>query len=111
MCDLTATDYPAYFRGVHGYDPFPWQVRLTEAVLDAGRWPEVIDLPTGSGKTAALDTAVFSLAVRPDVFPRRIIFVIDRRIIVDQVYERRGGSRTPCWKLGRCPVSSPQPPC
>ena len=88
MRDLSAADFPAYFRGVHGYDPFPWQVRLTEAVLDTDRWPEVIDLPTGSGKTAALDTAVFSLAVRPDVFPRRIVFVIDRRIIVDQVYKR-----------------------
>ena len=88
MRNLTAADYPAYFRGVHGYDPFPWQVRLTEAVLDAGRWPAVVDLPTGSGKTAAIDTAIFSLAVRPDMFPRRVVFVIDRRIIVDQVYER-----------------------
>ena len=88
MGDLAAADFPAYFRGVHGYDPFRWQVRLTDTVLDKCRWPEVIDLPTGSGKTAALDTAVFSLAVRPDVFPRRVVFVIDRRIIVDQVYER-----------------------
>ena len=51
-------------------------------------WPDVIDLPTGVGKTAVLDTAVFALAVRPDVSPRRIVFVIDRRIVVDQVYER-----------------------
>ena len=88
MRDLTASDFPAYFRGVHGYDPFPWQSRLTGAVLDEGRWPEVIDVPTGCGKTAALDTAIFSLAARPDVFPRRVVFVIDRRIIVDQVYDR-----------------------
>ena len=88
MGNLSIVDYPAYFRGVHGYDPFPWQVRLTEAVLDTGRWPEVIGLPTGSGKTAAIDTAVFSLAAQPDMFPRRVVFVIDRRIIVDQVYER-----------------------
>lgn len=88
MSDLTAADYPAYFRGVHGHEPFPWQVRLTEQVLETGRWPRAIDLPTGSGKTAALDTAVFSLAARPDAFPRRVVFVIDRRIIVDQVYEQ-----------------------
>lgn len=87
MPDLTAADYPAYFRGVHEREPFPWQVRLTEEVLEKCRWPRAIDLPTGSGKTAALDTAVFSLAARPDVFPRRVVFVIDRRIIVDQVYE------------------------
>ncbi len=88
MPDLTVADYPAYFHGVHGWEPFPWQVRLTEQVLETGRWPRAIDLPTGSGKTAALDTAVFSLAARPDAFPRRVVFVIDRRIIVDQVYKQ-----------------------
>lgn len=88
MNNLDATDFLSYFRGVYGYEPFPWQVRLTETVLETGRWPDVIDLPTGTGKTATLDVAVFSLALRPDAFPRRIVFVIDRRIIVDQVYER-----------------------
>ena len=88
MGDLSIADFPAYFRSVHGFAPFPWQVRLTESVLEDGRWPEVIDLPTGSGKTAAIDTAVFTLAVQPDHFPRRVVFVIDRRIIVDQVCRR-----------------------
>ena len=88
MADLKAADFHAYFRDVHGYEPFPWQVRLTEQVISTGEWPEVIDLPTGSGKTSVLDTAVFALAVNPEQFPRRVIFVIDRRIIVDQVYER-----------------------
>ncbi len=88
MSDLAASDFPAYFRGVYGYDPFPWQVRLTDQVLDTGRWPEVIDVPTGCGKTATLDTAIFCLAAQPELSPRRIVFVIDRRIIVDQVYER-----------------------
>ncbi len=88
MTDLRVDDFPFYFREVHGYDPFPWQRRLTAQVLEEGRWPEVIDLPTGTGKTAVLDTAVFALAAQPDVFPRRIVFVIDRRIVVDQVVER-----------------------
>ena len=85
---LTIADFSAYFRSVHGFEPFPWQVRLTDTVLEDGRWPEVIDLPTGSGKTAAIDTAVFTLAAQPDRFPRRVVFVIDRRIIVDQVCKR-----------------------
>ena len=88
MGDLTIADFSAYFRSVHGFEPFPWQVRLTKKVLDDGLWPEVIDLPTGSGKTAAIDTALFTLAAQPDRFPRRVVFVIDRRIIVDQVYKR-----------------------
>ena len=119
MSELTSAHFDEYFRAVHGYDPYPWQSRLTRQVIgpDGGvscsgvsvggvsrrevscgevlggsnggiHWPDVIDLPTGVGKTAVLDTAIFALAARPDVSPRRIVFVIDRRIVVDQVYER-----------------------
>lgn len=85
---LTAKDFAAFFREVHKCSPFPWQQRLTEQVLADEKWPGVIDLPTGTGKTAVLDTAVFALAAKPTVFPRRVVFVIDRRIVVDQVYKR-----------------------
>ncbi|MYG99427.1 MAG: type I-U CRISPR-associated helicase/endonuclease Cas3 [Acidimicrobiaceae bacterium] len=88
MGELTATDFDAYFLDVHGYEPYPWQSRLTRQVLEGDGWPNVIDLPTGVGKTAVLDTAIFTLAARPDISPRRIVFVIDRRIVVDQVHER-----------------------
>ncbi len=93
MNDLTINDFSDYFQAVHGYEPYPWQVRLTETVLATGKWPSIIDLPTGSGKTAVLDTAIFALASRPDVFPRRVVFVIDRRIIVDQVHTRADAIR------------------
>lgn len=99
---MSEFDFSTYFREVHGVEPFPWQVRLTDQVIENGSWPEVIDLPTGVGKTAALDTAVFSLAVEPQRFPRRVVFVVDRRIIVDQTYERAeiiqaalAGAKTP----------------
>ena len=85
---LAAEDFADFFRDVHGYEPFPWQQRLTARVLDSGTWPKIIDLPTGTGKTAVLDTAIFALACRPEAFSRRIVFVIDRRIVVDQVCER-----------------------
>ena len=85
---LGSEDFATFFRDVHGHEPFPWQQRLTSEVLDQGTWPSVIDLPTGTGKTAVLDTAVFALAAQPDVTPRRVVFVIDRRIVVDQVYNR-----------------------
>lgn len=80
--------FDAFFKAVHDSSPYPWQSRLTKEVLASGEWPATIDLPTGTGKTAVLDTALFALAVCPDVFPRRIVFVIDRRIVVDQVYKR-----------------------
>ena len=86
--ELTLDDFAAFFRDVHDYDPFPWQQRLTEHVINRKKWPKVIDLPTGTGKTAVLDIAIFALAVQPAISPRRIVFVVDRRIIVDQVYKR-----------------------
>ena len=85
---LSSRDFTTFFEHIHGYEPFPWQQRLTGQVLDRGTWPKVIDLPAGAGKTAVLDTAVFAMAARPAKSPRRIVFVIDRRIVVDQVCER-----------------------
>ena len=87
MPDITGCDFRSFFQDVHGYEPFPWQERLAKQVLAQG-WPAVIDLPTGTGKTAVLDIAVFALAAHPETAPRRIVFVIDRRIVVDQVCER-----------------------
>ena len=84
---LSYNEFIAFFQNVHACDPFPWQVRLTKHVLEQG-WPKVIDLPTGSGKTAVLDTALFVMAAQPTTSPRRIVFVIDRRIVVDQVCAR-----------------------
>ena len=108
MEHLTPDDFAAFFRDIHDHPPFPWQQRLTTQVLSRGAWPKVIDLPTGTGKTAVLDTAVFALAARPAISPRRVVFVIDRRIVVDQVYKRAQQIRdrieaggTPILKLVR----------
>ena len=86
--DWTSSDFAAFFRDVHDCDPFPWQRRLATEVLGREVWPKVIDLPTGTGKTAVLDIAIFTMAAQPAISPRRVVFVIDRRIVVDQVYER-----------------------
>ncbi len=64
-------------------DPFPWQRRLAKRVC-SGDWPRAIALPTAAGKTACIDIALFALACRVKEAPRRIFFVVDRRIVVDQ---------------------------
>jgi len=84
MAELARADFDAFMREVTGFDPFPWQRRLLDQVLDQG-WPELLDLPTGTGKTSTLLVALFALALAPQRSARRIVLVVDRRIIVDQV--------------------------
>lgn len=91
---LDAADFSAFHREVHGYAPFPWQQRLADRLVNGAGWPDALDLPTGAGKTTALDIAVFALAVDAIRDPserthaRRIVLVVDRRVIVDQTADR-----------------------
>jgi hypothetical protein len=57
------------------------------AQTEQGLWPALIDVPTGAGKTSALDIAVYTLACAPTHLPRRVVLVVDRRIVVDQAGE------------------------
>ena len=89
--ELRTTDFGAFFKAVHGCSPFPWQQRLVDRLAENDEWPDVLDLPTGTGKTAAMDAAVFHLALRADAPGKaalRIAFVVDRRLVVDDAFER-----------------------
>lgn len=92
MNALTAADFRAFYVAIHGRAPFPWQERLVAYLAENGTWPEALVLPTASGKTSALDVAVFHLAMsatngQARRAPVRIAFVVDRRLIVDSTYE------------------------
>jgi CRISPR-associated endonuclease/helicase Cas3 len=84
---LTTDRFSEYFRVVHECTPFPWQQRLLNQVAETGTWPVVLSLPTGAGKTAILDIAVFALACGAAT-PRRTVLVVDRRVVVDDAYRR-----------------------
>jgi len=87
---MSAEPFPSfehYFHDLWGFDPFPWQRRLAERVCE-GKWPSPLSLPTSAGKTAAIDVAVYALASHANNAPRRIFFVVDRRIVVDEATER-----------------------
>ena len=88
---LGAADFAGFFHAIHGHDPFPWQQALVTLLDETDEWPDVLDLPTGSGKTAALDAAVFHLALRhecPQKSALRIALVVDRRLVVDDAHAR-----------------------
>lgn len=69
--------------------PFPWQERLFSRFI-AGRIPNACDIPTGLGKTSVI--AIWLLALgqslinqqSPRRIPIRLVYVVDRRVIVDQ---------------------------
>lgn len=91
---LSPMEFPEFFTRIHGRDrePFEWQKRLA-ATVSAEGWPRVLDLPTAAGKTAAIDIALFHLALEAGrgekrSAPLRIAFVVDRRIVVDAAYDR-----------------------
>lgn len=90
---LTSDDFEEFFTALHGQTPYPWQQRLAEGLIQ-NTWPDAIDLPTGTGKTACLDIALFALATQAHfepsarTAPRRLFFCVNRRVIVDEAYER-----------------------
>jgi CRISPR-associated endonuclease/helicase Cas3 len=85
--------FSEFFRSLWGIDPFPWQTRLAEQVGE-GPWPEWITLPTGTGKTSVIDIAVYALARQAALPPSerhapvRIVFAVNRRIVVDEAFDR-----------------------
>jgi len=86
-------DFEDFYEAVHGRDPFPWQARLARQVLRDDQWPEEIGVPTGLGKTACLDIAVWWLASQAHLAPgrrsapTRIWWVVNRRLLVDVASE------------------------
>lgn len=64
------------------HSPFRWQRRLFDQLLDA-TLPDAVDVPTGLGKTAVMALWLIALA-KGAALPRRLIYVVDRRAVVDQ---------------------------
>jgi CRISPR-associated endonuclease/helicase Cas3 len=76
-------DFIRWYEEQHGYKPFPWQTRLAE-LISTGHPPTSISVPTGSGKTAII--AVWYWAIKSEFkVPKRLVYVVDRRLIVDSV--------------------------
>lgn len=137
MDDAQVPSFGGFFQALWGQPPFAWQSALAEQVLAGVQdnkcqaWPDAIALPTASGKTACIDIAVFALAMQgkrstgqgAPMAPRRIFFVVDRRVIVDEAldrarqlasklqYARDGVLKTVADRLRRIAAGSLTPEC
>ena len=89
---MTIDSFSSFYRTIHGHRPFVWQQELLKRVVAEG-WPSTIAMPTSSGKTSAIDVAVFHLALEAGkgAFERRsslrTFFIVDRRVVVDEAFD------------------------
>ena len=74
------------FHALTGNAPFPWQRAVLERFVD-GNIPASCNLPTGLGKTSVIAVWLIALATHPDKMPRRLVYVVNRRTVVDQTTE------------------------
>lgn len=74
------------FRVLTGNAPFPWQQALYGRFIADGRGniPATCNLPTGLGKTSVIAVWLIALVNHPDKMPRRLVYVVNRRTVVDQ---------------------------
>lgn len=71
-----------------GRAPYLWQENLFEC-LTSGTYPRLVCLPTGLGKTSLMTVWLTALAWescsgQPRTIPLRLVWVVDRRVVVDQ---------------------------
>src|SRR6266568_8623164 len=79
---MNEIDICTAFETLTGNVPFPWQ-RALLARFTNGMIERSLDIPTGLGKTAVM--AIWLIArAKGAALPRRLVYVVDRRAVVDQ---------------------------
>jgi CRISPR-associated endonuclease/helicase Cas3 len=81
---MSETEFGAAFEALTGNPPFPWQRELYDKWFRIGKFPSSCNLPTGLGKTSVVAIWLIALANHPDKLPRRLVYVVNRRTVVDQ---------------------------
>lgn len=94
---MTHNSFDTYFEYLTGYAPFPWQKKLYGEFLE-GQFRSVCSIPTGLGKTSIISIWLLALAHRVDHgslndFPRRLVYVVNRRTVVDQATDEARKTR------------------
>ena len=88
-------DFKELFHVIKGYNPYPWQTRLYNMFL-SNEFPRTLDIPTGLGKTSVMAIWLLALAESSNTsthIPTRLVYIVDRRVIVDQASVEASGLR------------------
>jgi CRISPR-associated endonuclease/helicase Cas3 len=87
---MNRDEFDACFAHLTGCErgPFPWQQALF-AKFQQKQFPDTCDIPTGLGKTSIMAIWLLTLAHHARIgalagFPRRLVYVVNRRTVVDQ---------------------------
>lgn len=81
--------FESTFKELTGYEPLHWQKRLYgKHFAKEQELPSAVSVPTGLGKTAVMAVWLIALAEQMKAgkpkLPRRLVYVVDRRTVVDQ---------------------------
>ncbi len=79
----TGAPFDVCFRELTGWKPLGRQQRLFNRHLLLGDLPAALDVPTGLGKTSVIALWLIARAHGAGL-PRRLVYVVDRRAVVDQ---------------------------
>lgn len=83
MKEHSDKSFRALFQELTGHSPMHWQEALYERHFAKGDLPAALDIPTGLGKTSVI--ALWMIAHLQGIkIPRRLVYVVDRRAVVDQ---------------------------
>jgi len=88
VTDLT---YEEMFKKATGFDPYPYQLNLASSSID--ELSRIINIPTGMGKTLAIVMYwIYYRRLQSDKdnrrnIPRRLIYCLPMRVLVEQVAE------------------------
>lgn len=94
---MSADYFKEAFLGTTGFKPMLWQERLYRDHFVGGDIPSVCDIPTGLGKTSVMAVWLIALAGQARAgkvtLPRRLVYVVNRRTVVDQATREAEGMR------------------
>ena len=80
---MATMTFESFFKAATGHAPFPYQMRMASDV-----WPEVVEVPTGLGKTAAVVAAwLWRQLNEPGSTSKRLMYMLPMRTLVRQTEE------------------------